>query len=112
MVLGNHDLMRAGAMRVTEFDETKALLTSPGNPTLVFTHVPLLNVLDGCVNVHGHTHEKLLAPDSPRINVSVEQLEYRLIGMSRLRRLARVILAGDGPGGETTMDRVRTLECP
>ena len=110
LVLGNHDLTKGGNMRVTELDDIKGLLTSPGDPPLVFTHLPLPNVPEGHVNIHGHTHEKILPPDSPHINVSVEQLEYRPIALDRLRRLARTILAGTGPKGETTLKRVRQVE--
>lgn len=110
LVLGNHDLTKGGNMRVTEFDEIKALLIAPGVPPLVFTHVPLPNVPASWVNVHGHTHVKLHSPDSPHINVSVEQLEYQPIGLTRLRRLARAILGGEAPQGDTTLERVRRVE--
>lgn len=110
LVLGNHDLTKGGAMRVTQFDEIKALLTVAGDPPLVFTHLPLPNVPDGYVNIHGHTHEKLLPPDSPHINVSVEQIAYRPIGLVRLRKLARAIIAGKAPAGRTTLARVRDAE--
>ena len=32
LVLGNHDLTGDGTVRVTEFEEIKALLTIPGDP--------------------------------------------------------------------------------
>lgn len=44
--------------------------------------------------------------DSPHINVSVEQLAYWPIALSRLRRLAQAILAGERPQGATTLERV------
>ena len=110
LVLGNHDLTNSGELKVTEFDEVVSLLTAPGDPPLVFTHCPLPTVPDGYVNVHGHTHQKLRPPESPHINVSVEQLEYRPIALPWLRDLARAILAGKAPEGDTTLDRVRILD--
>ena len=109
LVVGNHDLTHVGELKVTEFDEVHALLTSPGDPPLVFTHVPLPNVPRGVVNVHGHTHEKVHPPESPHINVSVEQLEYRPIALPWLRSLGRAILVGKAPAGDTTLDRVQLL---
>ena len=109
LVLGNHDLTYAGALKVTEFDVVNALLISPGDPPLVFTHVPLPNVPHGVVNVHGHTHEKIHPPESPHINVSVEQLEYRPIALYWLRSLARAILAEAVPDGDTTLNRIRLI---
>lgn len=110
LVLGNHDLTKGGNVRVTEFDQVKAILTSRGEPPLVFTHLPLPNIPPGIVNIHGHTHEKIASPESPHINVSVEQLEYRPIVLSRLRKLARAILAGIAPDGDTTLQRVQQIE--
>ena len=110
LVIGNHDLTKGGNLRVTEFDDAKALLTSEGDPKLIFTHAPLPNVPQGCVNVHGHTHQNTRPPDSPHINVSVEQLEYSPIGLERLRLLARAIIDGEAPEGETRMERVRIVE--
>ena len=109
LVIGNHDLAKGGILRVTEFDDVKALLTSEGDPRLIFTHAPLPNVPEGYVNIHGHTHEKIRPPDSPHINVSVEQLEYCPIALTLLRQLARTILAGKAPEGETTLERIRSL---
>ena len=109
-MIGNHDLRNSGELKVTEFDEVVALLTSQGDPPLVFTHCPLPTVPTGFVNVHGHSHQNLRPPDSPHINVSVEQLEYRPIALTWLRELARAILGGVGPEGDTTLDRVRMLD--
>ena len=47
LVIGNHDLTNAGKLKVTEFDEVVALLTSQGDPPLVFTHCPLPTVPTG-----------------------------------------------------------------
>jgi len=40
--------------------------------------MPLRNVPDGCVNVHGHLHNRKSLSRTHHINVSVEQLRYRL----------------------------------
>ena len=110
LVVGNHDLTNNGSLRVNEFDEVRALLATPGDPPLVFTHCPLPRVPTGFVNIHGHTHEKLHPPESPHINVSVEQLNYRPIALSRLRQLARAILDDVLPNGDTTIERVMSIE--
>ena len=110
LVIGNHDVSGTGRLRVEGFHQVKAVLTSPGDPPLIWTHAPLPNVPDGHVNIHGHRHEIIGPPDSPHINVSVEQLEYRPTSLVRLRRLAQAILAGEGPEGDTTLDRVREVD--
>ena len=110
LVIGNHDLAKDGRLRTRGFDEAYALLVSDGDPPLIWTHAPLPNVPDGHVNIHGHRHEIIGPPDSPHINVSVEQLEYRPTSLVRLRRLAQAILAGEGPEGDTTLDRVREVD--
>lgn len=110
LVVGNHDLRRDGTLRVAGFDQVWSLLTTRGNPPLIFTHAPLPNVPAGYVNIHGHRHEKIGPPESPHINVSVEQLEYRPIVLTRLRRLAQAILANDSPDGDTTLERVQEME--
>ena len=109
LVIGNHDLTGSGSLRIDGFDEIGAVLFADGDPPLVFTHIPLDRVPDGCVNVHGHTHDE--APgDSPHINVSVEQLAYRPVALGRLSRLARELLAGRHPPGATTLERLRAIE--
>lgn len=75
--------------------------------TLIWTHAPLPNVPDGQVNIHRHQHSARKPADSPHINVSVEQLEYRPI---RLDRLARALAAGEFLGGDTTLERLAEVE--
>ena len=98
LVIGNHDLGGKGAVVAHGFQTVSALLVSGGDPPLIWTHAPLPNVPPGYVNVHGHQHS---APPrhSPHINVSVEQIAYRPIAMTRLRRLARVLADGENPPG-------------
>ena len=63
---------------------------------------------NGHVNVHGHTHAS--RREGRHVNVSVEQLDYRPIGLDRLRLLARRLVAGEEPAGATTLEQVRGLE--
>ena len=110
LVAGNHDLTGSGRLRVAGFDRVRPLVLAPGDPPLVFTHVPLSRVPDGLVNVHGHRHEIAGPPGAPCINVSVEQLGYRPVALARLRRLARAILDGHAPAGTTTLERLSRVE--
>ena len=83
-------------------------MTSVGDPPLLWTHYPLREVPEGHVNIHGHEHGKPLRM-SPHINVSVEQLEYEPISLTKLRRLARALVAGQYPPGRTTIERIASL---
>ena len=112
LVPGNHDVTaKGGVLRVEGFDAIYAMLFAKGEPQLVFTHVPLQEVPEGWVNIHGHTHDRP-ATDTPHINVSVEQLYFAPVLLSRLRRLARALAAGRYPAGLTTLERLEALEQP
>ncbi|MDE0659050.1 MAG: metallophosphoesterase [Gammaproteobacteria bacterium] len=108
LVIGNHDLTGSGSLRVDGFNEIGAVLFADGDPPLVFTHIPLTRVPDGCVNVHGHTHNEPTRA-SRHINVSVEQLDYRPVALPRLGALARCLLAGRYPDGATTLERLKAI---
>ena len=108
LIVGNHDVGGDGKLRVEGFERNLAVLVTPGEPPLIWTHAPLPDVPDGHVNVHGHTHAR--RSDGRRINVSVEQLGYRPIGLDRLRRLAAVLVDGDEPPGATTLEQIRLVE--
>ena len=110
LVIGNHDLGKSGRLLPHGFDCVNALLTSPSDPPLIFTHAPLPNVPAGHVNIHGHQHAAMPSVGTPHINVSVEPIEYRPIRLDRLRRLARRLAAGALLGGDTTLERVRAVE--
>ena len=110
LVIGNHDLGKRGQCAVHGFDRYKALLVSPGDPPLIWTHAPLPNVPAGHVNVHGHRHRLIDPPEVPRINVSVEQIEYRPVSLARIRRLAKALVAGRRPAGATTLQRIAAVE--
>ena len=109
LVVGNHDLTGSGQLRVDGFDTVGAVMFVDGDPPLVFTHIPLTDVPAGCVNVHGHTHNET-PRDTPHINVSVEQLDYRPVALPRLRMLARQVVAGRYPEGPTTLARIKSIE--
>ena len=109
LVVGNHDVTGAGTLRVKGFDGVWSVMTSPGDPPLVWSHVPLAEVPDGHVNVHGHMHD---APPerTAHINVAVEQLRYAPVRLGRLRPLAQALAGQCYPPGETNMQRVESLE--
>ena len=109
LIVGNHDVGGNGRLRVEGFQRNLAVLVTPGEPPLIWTHAPLPEVPAGHVNVHGHTHSTHRV-GTPHINVSVEQLAYSPIGLDRLRRLARRLVAEEHPPGATTLEQVRGLE--
>ena len=109
LVIGNHDLGERGSLAAHGFHSAKALLVSGGDPPLIWTHAPLPKVPAGHVNIHGHQHARLKPADSPHINVSVEQLDYRPVSLARLRRLAKALVAGERPAGGTTLERIEAL---
>ncbi len=111
LVPGNHDFGGGGELRVEGFDEVCALLFAEGDPKLIFTHVPIQldDLPAGWVNVHGHTHNHP-PTDTRHINVSVEQLDYAPVLLSRIRVLAGALTRGEYPEGRTTLDRITALE--
>ena len=100
-IAGNHDQAHIRRLR-RAFDTVTACAHLPGEPGLLFTHVPLDDVPAGCVNVHGHVHLKA-SVDERRINVCVEQIGYRPIPKADVRILARQ-LGRLPPGGGGTTD--------
>ena len=110
VVVGNHDITGHGFLRVKVFHRAKAMLISPGDPPLIWTHAPLPNVPAGQVNIHGHQHTALKPADSPHINVSVEQIDYRPVALVRIRRLVEALVAGERPADTTTLERIEAVE--
>ena len=108
LVIGNHDVTGAGEVRTHGFDSVWSVMTSPGDPPLLWTHYPLCAVPERCVNIHGHEHGKVPG-NTPHINVAVEQIEYEPIRLSQLRTLARALVTGEYPTGGTTLERLRHL---
>ena len=109
LVVGNHDLTGAGALRVDGFDDICSLLYAAGDPPLLFTHMPLSKVPEGWVNVHGHTHAAPVTR-SPHINVSVEHIRYRPLALPRIRALAKALASEHYPNGRSTLERIESLE--
>ncbi len=111
LVPGNHDFGGAGELRVKGFSEVCAGLYADGDPKLIFTHVPIEadHLPDGWVNVHGHMHDDP-PTDTCHINVSVEQLEYAPVLLSRIRVLAPALVQGVYPAGRTTLEQIEALE--
>ena len=109
LVVGNHDLTGSGILRAEGFDDICSLLIAPGDPPLLFTHIPLSDVPGGWVNVHGHTHASPVTR-SPHINVSVEHIRYCPVALPRVRALAKELAQGRYPAGSTTLEQIETLE--
>ena len=110
LVLGNHDVDPVNQVRPVAVGRTAATLFAPGDPPLLLTHVPLLQVPYGWVNVHGHVHQKESPTRNRHINVSVEQLNYRPARLSDIRRLARRLLEGRIVPGHSTRARLNVVE--
>ena len=70
LVIGNHEVNRAGDVDIDGFDEIHNTLYAPGDLPLLLTHMPLRQVPDGCVNVHGHLHNRASPSRTRHINVS------------------------------------------
>ena len=108
LVIGNHDLTGAGRLRAQGFDRVWSLMVSGGEPPLIWTHYPLNEVPDGTINIHGHVHDDP-PRQTPHINVSVEQMDYRPALLSDLRLLARALVKGEYPAGNTTLERLQNI---
>ena len=106
LVIGNHDPDRGGLADIDAFDEVYGTLYAPGDPPLLMTHMPLREVPDGCVNVHGHLHGARMPDATPHINVSVEQLRYRPRPLMSVRGLAARLVRGEAVSGRTTAHRL------
>ena len=110
LVLGNHDVDRVNQVLPVAVDRTAITLFAPGEPPLLLTHVPLRQVPDGCINVHGHVHGKESPSSNRHINVSVEQLNYRPARLCDIRRLALRLLEGRTVPGHRTRERLNIVE--
>ena len=86
LVLGNHDRDVAG-LRRAGFHKTCRTALCATTPPLVRTHIPLLKVPAGAVNVHGHLH-RAAGPTDRHVNVSVEHTDYAPVGLTYVLGLA------------------------
>ena len=110
LVLGNHDVDPINQVRPFEAERRTVTLYAAGDPPLLLTHVPLLQVPHGAVNVHGHVHEQESPTRNRHVNVSVEQLNYRPAKLSEIRRLARRLVEGHSVPGHSTRARLNVVE--
>ena len=106
LVLGNHDFTRIlGREKQTGTDAKSMTLVIRSDPLLLVTHMPLTDVPDGCVNVHGHEHAFKPLREGRWINVSVEHTLYRPLDMrTESMPLAKALAVGWIPPGLTTAD--------
>jgi calcineurin-like phosphoesterase family protein len=79
-IIGNHDIHRNGKLYELAFDERHASYVIDVDDVdasyqLLFTHYPMNDVPSGCINVHGHIHQKP-APSKRHFNMSVECTNY------------------------------------
>ena len=86
LVLGNHD-RDVPALRRAGFHKTCRTALCATDPPLVLTHIPLLKVPAGAVNVHGHLH-RAAGPTNRHVNVSVEHTDYAPVGLTYVLELA------------------------
>lgn len=108
LVLGNHDVDPVN--RRFEADRRDVALYADGEPPLLLTHVPLRDVPAGAVNVHGHLHLQEPPTEDRHLSVCVEQLNYRPVRLSDIRRLARLLAAGRPVPGHSTRSRLNWME--
>ena len=110
LVRGNHDFDRKGRPADTGCDETWMSLVVTGDPPLLVTHMPMTQVPDGTVNVHGHVHNNEPLREGPYVNVCVEHTEYRPLPLDALRGLARARLSDPRPRAATTAEEIRRVQ--
>lgn len=90
LVLGNHDVRGRGVptdmeqWRTAGFEavaDVAVLSGAHGVPELWVTHYPLLDgdIPAHAVNLHGHTHDKILA--WPHVSACVEVIDYRPVSL-------------------------------
>ena len=109
-VLGNHDFSnKTGHPADTGCEHHCLTMVIDGDPPLLLTHLPLWNVPDGCVNLHGHVHNNEPLRKGPYINICVEHLEYKPHRMDVIRNLAKALLSGHVGQGKTTAEWLREI---
>jgi len=79
-IVGNHDVHRDGKVMQLAFNERHLCLVldvvdADVEYQLLFTHYPMDSVPAGCVNIHGHIHDKLA--NAWNINICVEHTNYK-----------------------------------
>lgn len=91
-ILGNHDMFRDGKLYPLNVHEVHSCLVLPIEQVyLLFTHYPIDNVPERCINVHGHIHTHP-AFTHQHVNISVEQIEYTPINIKTiLQRIDQIL---------------------
>ena len=85
-------------------------LVITGDPPLLVTHMPMAEVPDQAVNVHGHVHNNEPLREGPYVNVCVEHTGYQALPLDALRRLARARLDDPRPRAATTAEEIRRID--
>ena len=106
LVYGNHEATGNEFLGCEAFDDVHSTLYVHGDPPLLLTHVPLRVVPNGCVNIHGHLHDKHVPGGTRHINVCVEQLDYQPKALTALRALAQHVIRAQTVQGATTADQL------
>lgn len=106
LVIGNHDVDPEDQSRQLSQHGAVLTLVAPGDPPLLLTHVALLELPPGTVNVHGHQHRSPSPTTDRHINVCVEQLNYRPARLSDIRLLARRMIDDTGVPDHATAVRI------
>lgn len=109
LVFGNHDQNGVGGVVTDGFDEAYFARYAPGDPPVLLTHIPLREVPDGAVNVHGHLHQRRVPGRTRHVNVSVEQVGYRPQSLTAIRRLGGRLVRGEVVPGGTTAEQLLEL---
>ena len=91
LVYGNHEMTRDGHLDADGF-EVHSTLYVDGDPPLLLTHVPLPEIPNSCVNIHGHLHQERVPGATRHINACVEQLRYRPRTLTELSALGKELL--------------------
>ena len=102
LVVGPDEADRDGVVETEGFDEVWSVLYADGDPPLLMTHVPLWRVPEGCVNVHGHLHPRLMPAVDRHIAIAYQSVLCRPQALSRLRRIAADLVKEGRPGGAAT----------
>ena len=109
LVFGNHDHNGRGGIVTDGFDEAYLALYAPGDPPLLLTHIPLREVPEGAVNVHGDLHQHRVPGRTRHVNVSVEQVGYQPQPLTAIRRLGGRLVRGEVVPGGTTAEQLLEL---
>lgn len=98
-IIGNHDIHRNGKLYELAVQERHPCLLLDVadidcSYQLLFTHYPMDNIPDGCINIHGHIHQNP-APTKKHFNMCVEHTNFTPQPLTRAMAHAReVTLAG------------------